>query len=157
MAVTEVKNTDHRARCVACGNRLTSLEGPFVDLGSFGDEGAVERFDTPAGEKVWSHENIIVCGTCLGKAAKLLPGATDDDNRWSSQLVAAQLQATEAMALAKDLGDLVARRLDKVAPANYEEWEPDELRAELKRLGGSVGRGNHSKEKLIELIREAVA
>lgn len=149
MAITEAQNPPVAARCVSCGQKFRDdLQRPYVDLGAFQD-GPVEKLD---GFKQWAHEDVIVCGACLRKAADVLPEVSDHQRGLLLRATQAEAQRDAAVLAQQHLVEYVDQRLEAIAPVDLQELDQKQLRAEAKRRGVDLGRGNHSKDTLIDLI-----
>lgn len=149
MAINEVQTPHAAARCVSCGQKFRDeLQRPYVDLGAFQD-GPVEKF---AGGKQWAHEDVVVCGACLRKAAAVLPEVSDHQRGLLLRATQAEAQRDAAVLAQQHLVEYVEQRLEAMAPVDLNDLDQKQLRAEAKRRGVPLGKGNHSKETLIDLI-----
>lgn len=149
MPIVEVATPHPNTRCVSCGQKFRdNLEGPYVDLGAFQD-GPVEEIN---GFKQWAHEDVILCGACLRKAAKVLPEVSDHQRGLLLRATQAEAQRDAALLAQKAMAEYALQRLEEVAPEDLQSKDPKELREIAKRRGVELGKGNHSAETLIKLI-----
>jgi hypothetical protein len=117
MPVRVVSSPFHRLRCVSCSQRVEDVEGPFFDFGSL-EDGPVELLQGDPQGKKQHHDDVLVCSSCVGKAALLLPGAADRESDFRIQLHNAVRERDNALRLAAEVSKEVMDRLNAAVPSS---------------------------------------